>query len=300
MTARIVYLGMLGTLSAIPFESLLADGANIAAVIVPSTAAGEPLHALPHAAPLSGIGLQPARANLLELARAHGVPAWSVSDLRHPDSLARLRALRPDLLLVSCFRHILPASWLAVPAHGAWNLHPSLLPRLRGPDPLFWTFHADAPPGATVHRMTGRVDAGPILAQVPLRFPDGIGYTAAERLCAEAGATLFRHALAALSAGRLAAIAQDELNASYRPLPSAADFVVKEAWTVRRAFNFLRAVAERDTATLSLAGREFRVGAALDFTAGATLREPFCIAGDTLAARLVDGVLRVLYLAPGT
>ena len=295
---RIVYLGMLGTLSALPFESLLASGADIKAVIVPSASAGEPLQELTHARPLAGLGLQPVRANLLELARAHGVPGWSVSALRDPESLARLRLLRPELLIVSCFRYILPATWLAVPAHGAWNLHPSLLPRLRGPDPLFWTLHDGAPPGVSVHRMTVRVDAGPILAQTPLDFADGIHYADAERICARAGSELFCRALGALERGTLIETIQDEAEADYRPLPARSDFVVTAEWQVRRAFNFLRAVADMGAPRLLLAGREFVVRQAVDFSAGATLSEPFCLCGDTLAARLADGVLRVLYFAP--
>ena len=238
MSVRIVFLGMLGALSALPLARLLAAGADIRAVIVPAPTPGVALRELPHASPLSGIPLQPAQAHVLDIARERSVPAWTVSDLRHPDSLAQLRALQPELLIVSCFRHILPASWLAVPAHGAWNLHPSLLPHLRGPDPLFWTFHENTSPGVSMHRMSARVDAGPILAQSPLNFPDGISYADAERSCAQAGASLFLAALDKLDNGTLSAVPQHEANADYFPLPSRADFLVTEEWKVRHAFNF--------------------------------------------------------------
>jgi methionyl-tRNA formyltransferase len=298
LSVRIVFLGMLGALSALPLARLLAAGADIRAVIVPAPTAGMTLRELPHVAPLSGIPLLPVQAHMLDIARERGVPAWTVSDLRHPDSVAQLRALAPELLIVSCFRHILPASWLAVPPHGAWNLHPSLLPRLRGPDPLFWTFHENVQPGVSVHRMSARVDAGPILAQVPLQFPDGISYAEAERIGAHAGAGLFLAALHALEQGTLSAAPQPESNADHYPLPSRADFIVTEDWNVRHAFNFLRAVAELGAPLLRLAGHDFRVRKAVDYTEGAEMGEAWRISAHELTARLADGVLRVLYFAP--
>ena len=294
---RIVFLGMLGALSAIPFETLLWAGADVRAVIVPSVLPNLTLRELPHAASLAGIPLQPVRPNVLDIAREHHVPAWTVSDLRHPDSIARLRALQPDLLIVSCFRHILPGAWLAAPAHGAWNLHPSLLPRLRGPDPLFWSFHENAQPGVSIHRMSTKVDAGPVLAQAALQFPDGINYAEAERICAQAGASLFLNALAALDQGTLAETAQQDADADYHPLPSGPDFVVTESWQVRHAFNFMRAVSDLGAPRLWLAGQEFIVREALDYVEGAEMNEAIRISGHELSARLADGVLRV-YTSP--
>jgi methionyl-tRNA formyltransferase len=298
LSVRIVFLGMLGALSALPFERLLAAGADVRAVIVPAPLPGLALRQLPHASPLSGIPLQPAQAHVLDIARERSVPAWSVSDLRHPDSLAQLRALLPELLIVSCFRHILPAEWLALPRHGAWNLHPSLLPRLRGPDPLFWTFHDNVPPGVSVHRMSARVDAGPILMQAPVTFPDGISYAEAERICAVAGANLFLSALDKLENGTLSAAPQHGKVADYCPLPSRADFVVTEDWRAREAFNFLRAVAAFGDPILRLAGRDFSVREAMDYSEGADMDEAWRVSAHELTARLADGVLRVIYFVP--
>jgi methionyl-tRNA formyltransferase len=298
LSVRIVFLGMLGALSALPFERLLAARADVRAVIVPAPLPGLALRQLPHASPLSGIPLQSAQSHVLDIARERSVPAWSVSDLRHPDSLSQLRALQPELLIVSCFRHILPGEWLALPRHGAWNLHPSLLPRLRGPDPLFWTFRENVPPGVSVHRMSTKVDAGPILAQAPLQFPDGISYAEAERIGAHAGAGLFLAALHALDQGTLSAAPQHEANADHYPLPSRVDFIVTEDWNVRHAFNFLRAVADLGAPLLRLAGHDFSVRKAVDYTEGAELGEAWRVSAHELTARLADGVLRVTYFAP--
>src|SRR5260370_30963369 len=50
-----------------------------------------------------------------------------------------LQAYRPDVVVMASFDQILPAGPLARPTHGWLNIHPSLLPRHRGPEPIYWT-----------------------------------------------------------------------------------------------------------------------------------------------------------------
>jgi methionyl-tRNA formyltransferase len=77
-----------------------------------------------------------------------------------------LKAVQPDLLLTFFFPWRVPAEALAVPTQGAINVHPSLLPRYRGPNPLGWTLrNGDPEVGLTFHRMEPQFDTGPILAQ---------------------------------------------------------------------------------------------------------------------------------------
>ena len=55
-------------------------------------------------------------------------------------------------------------------------MHPSALPKYRGPSPVLWAIrNGDPYLGMTVHRMTERIDAGPVLAQVDdLPIPDEV------------------------------------------------------------------------------------------------------------------------------
>ena len=82
----------------------------------------------------------------------------------------------PDVLLVFGFNWRLPPDVLAVPKLGVLNVHPSALPKYRGPSPVLWAIrNGDPYMGLTVHRMTERIDAGPVLAQVDdLPLPDRV------------------------------------------------------------------------------------------------------------------------------
>src|SRR5215208_269323 len=80
-----------------------------------------------------------------------------------------LRAVRPDLVVCFGFPWLIPPEALAIPPLGAINLHPSLLPRHRGPIPTAWAVRAgDATFGVTWHRMDPAFDTGGILAQLPV------------------------------------------------------------------------------------------------------------------------------------
>ena len=77
-----------------------------------------------------------------------------------------LRAYRPDVVVMASFDQILSADTLAVPTRAWLNIHPSLLPRHRGPEPIYWTIvNGDVEAGITSHHTVPRIDAGPILAQ---------------------------------------------------------------------------------------------------------------------------------------
>ncbi|MBI1801958.1 MAG: hypothetical protein HYR71_10060, partial [Chloroflexi bacterium] len=249
MSLRVIFMGMEGEFSAIPLERLMAAGVEVCAVVLPAMADGPApaIRALaPPRRPAANLLVQTraVQRNLTRIAWDERIPLYEVSRLRDPQALAALAAFNPDAILVACFPYILPQRLLDVPRHGCFNLHPSLLPALRGPAPLFWTFHEGCAPGVTVHRMSARADSGEIAAQRALVFPDGLGYGEAERLCARAGADLLVEVCRALEHGDLNLRPQDERQASAFPYPAREDFVVTPAWTVRRAFNFIRGVAD--------------------------------------------------------
>ncbi len=79
---------------------------------------------------------------------------------------ALLKGLEPDLIFVTGFPWRLPADLLALPRLGCVNTHPALLPRYRGPNPVFWHFmNGETQGGLTMHRMEAEFDTGPILSQ---------------------------------------------------------------------------------------------------------------------------------------
>lgn len=74
-------------------------------------------------------------------------------------------SLQVDLIVVAFYGKILSKTELETPAYGALNVHPSLLPKYRGPTPVPTTIlNGDTETGATIIQMDEEVDHGPIVA----------------------------------------------------------------------------------------------------------------------------------------
>ena len=104
-------------------------------------------------------------------ALAHGLPVLQPTSLRHPEEIDRLTSLHPEVIIVAAFGQIIPQSVLDIPKFGCLNVHPSLLPRHRGPSPIAAAILAgDEFTGVSIMLMDKGVDTGPILAQeqIPL------------------------------------------------------------------------------------------------------------------------------------
>jgi len=84
--------------------------------------------------------------------------------------LLRLRETRPDIGVVVAYGHILRKELLELPSRGMVNVHPSLLPGLRGAAPVEWAIiRGHETTGVTIIQLNAAMDAGPILHQIPHR-----------------------------------------------------------------------------------------------------------------------------------
>jgi methionyl-tRNA formyltransferase len=171
-------------------------------------------------------------------------PRLLVRDLRSPDVVSSLSDLAPDLIVVGCFPLRLLPDLLGLPRIGAINVHPSLLPAHRGPDPLFWTFHAgERQTGITIHHLDAGFDTGPILSRQSVNLPDTVTYAGADAILADAAESALAGVLASLP--MLApGSPQPEGTGSYESFPTVADLTIDSSWTVRRAAWFIAGVAD--------------------------------------------------------
>ncbi len=100
-----------------------------------------------------------------KVADAAGLPVLTPIDLKDPEFVDAFRRWDLDTAVVVAFR-ILPRQVFSLPKHGILNVHPSLLPRYRGPAPIPWALiNGDKETGVSVIRISAKVDAGGILLQ---------------------------------------------------------------------------------------------------------------------------------------
>jgi methionyl-tRNA formyltransferase len=121
-----------------------------------------------------------------------------------------------ELLVVAAFGRIFPAELLAVFPRGGVNVHPSLLPRYRGPSPIPAAILAgDRETGVTVQKLAARMDSGDILkaGRLPLSGRETTG--SLTPVLADMGAELLAQTLAEVEQGRERGTPQTESEATY-------------------------------------------------------------------------------------
>ena len=158
----------------------------------------------------------PAATPVARFAAASGLPVIKPSTLKSAPEVERVRALRPDALVVAAYGLLLPQGLLDAGRRGALNIHASLLPRWRGAAPIQRAILAgDAETGVSIMQMEAGLDTGAVLLQkrIPIGAQDDAG-TLHDKL-AVLGADAIVEALAAIDADRLRPTPQPASGVSY-------------------------------------------------------------------------------------
>jgi methionyl-tRNA formyltransferase len=291
---RVVFFGMPGRLAGPALLALLASPAEVTAVAVPAPPGAPPVAPAPASASPAGLipMIDAAPPGPAAIAAARGLPALALRSMGAPAVREALAAERPDLVCVACWPWRIPPALLAVPRLGFLNLHPSPLPELRGPEPLFWAFQQGRERSAmTLHWMDAGLDTGPLAAQAPFELPEGVGWAAAEERAAAVGARLLAELLPRLVAGELPRRPQPA-GGSAQPAPRQADFAIDPAWPAARAFHFMRGTAAWGVPFRLLGGDPtLRLREALSYEPRGELGAPLVIEGGTAQIQMAPGVL---------
>ncbi len=253
---HILFLGMQGNFSYPPLQALLKAGIQVCAVVIPADQGitGDLPAIRRREQPQISRSMLPVlqstvHTSILHLAWERHIPVWEVHRLSDPETISVLAAYQPDIICVACFSKRIPRAILDIPRLGCLNMHPSLLPTNRGPEPLFWTFREGSQQtGVTIHLMDEGMDSGPIVAQEVVEVPDGISYAQLEAQCAKLGGKLLARSVWDLYNSVAVPVSQDETKSSYHAFPSDDDFVVPVAeWSARHVYNFICGVASWGT-----------------------------------------------------
>ena len=178
-----------------------------------------------------------ARAQELE------VPVCQPATLRNSEAVAELSQLAPDIIVVVAYGRLLPAEVLELPRFGCLNLHPSLLPRHRGPSPVPGAIlGGDDTTGVTLMLLDEGMDTGPVIAQRTRNIgPEDD----AENLTTELfhdGAALLDAVLHSWVTGDMEATPQDDSLATYTSKMERADGIAdwdrpaEFLWRQQRAY----------------------------------------------------------------
>ncbi len=202
---RVVFLGT--PEFAVPSLQALANSRHEVALVVtqPDRPAGR------------GLKLTPPPVKIA--AQQLGLTVFQPEKLNEPESLKVIAEARPDVLVVVAYGRILKEQCLALPPKGCINVHPSLLPKYRGPAPIQHAIlNGDEVTGVTTMFMDVGMDTGDIILQreVPIS-PDDTAGTLSEKL-SKVAAELLVETLDLLEQGIAPRLPQDHSQATYAPI----------------------------------------------------------------------------------
>jgi len=175
-----------------------------------------------------GLILTPSPAK--QWAMERGIDVLTPEKLKDEDFLAELQNTEWDVFLVAAYAKLIPKNILDMPRRGSLNVHPSLLPKFRGPSPALSAILADErATGVTIMQMVEKMDAGPIVAQARIELeedawpPKGSEF---ETLLATEGGNLLAETLPHWISGQIEAEEQDESQATFTRKFTDADSLI--------------------------------------------------------------------------
>ncbi len=241
---RVLFFGMRCIFSPPVLAAIVSAGHEVVAVITPGPTGAPSLTWSRRPGARPGLSLSPEQDGLDAIAARSQLPIGQIASMRDPVAIETLAGLRPEIIVVACFPRLLSDTLLSIAPHGGFNLHPSMLPSLRGPEPIFWALRNGLEEtGVTVHRLTNQFDAGEIYAQEPVAIPFGARIGEIESLLASKAGEMAVDTLSAIAHQTLLPVAQCASESTYAPFPTMYDFIIPSTWSGRRAFAFVRAVS---------------------------------------------------------
>lgn len=153
------------------------------------------------------------------MAERFELPVLQPTKMKDPGFLDRLRALKPEMIVVVAFGRILPPEILDLPPRGCINVHASLLPNYRGAAPIQWAIiNGEQETGVTTIRLDPGMDTGDILLHERVSIlPEDTAGSLSVRL-AERGADLLLRTLKGIESGDVVPMAQDHSAATMAPM----------------------------------------------------------------------------------
>jgi len=205
---RIAFLGT--PQFAIPFLDALVDEPKLDVVTV-ITQPDKP----------AGRGKKMKASAIKERAEYHHLPILTPKSLKKGEIETELDDLKIDAFVVVAYGKLIPKNILNLPQLGCINVHPSLLPKYRGPSPMQWAIaEGDDQTGVTIMLLDEGMDTGPILAQQTINLDDNETLETLVNKVWQIGPRLLIETLKRYADNDIAPVDQIEKNASVTSLLS--------------------------------------------------------------------------------
>ncbi len=153
---------------------------------------------------------------VVKYCNSNNIQVISVESLSNPDVKGKLLNVKCQLAVLASFGLIIPNSVLNMFELGIINIHPSLLPKFRGPTPVQSAIIAgETTTGVSIMKLDSEVDHGPILVQKEIEIEPSDTSESLYKKSFELGSELLIEVLPKYISGELTPVEQDHSKATY-------------------------------------------------------------------------------------
>ena len=148
------------------------------------------------------------------VAKKHNIPVEQPEMIKNLK--LKIKNLKPDLGILAAYGQIIPKDILDIPKFGFLNVHPSLLPKYRGPSPIQFTIlNGEKKSGVTIILMDEKIDHGPIISQKSLEIKEQETSETLHDKLAQLGAYLLLETIPKWVKGLIKPKEQDDVQATF-------------------------------------------------------------------------------------
>jgi len=172
----------------------------------------------------AGRGKKIVESEVGQLASKFNLPVAKPVSLKDFRLVSQLKKLEPDFIVLASYGKIIPKQILNIPKKGAVNIHPSLLPKYRGPSPISAAIlNGDKYTGVSLIQMNEKMDEGDILASIKFKIGKKDTSQTLSLKLAQVGAKLIHHVLHLIVTDKIKPVPQNHKLATYTKILTKQD-----------------------------------------------------------------------------
>jgi methionyl-tRNA formyltransferase len=150
------------------------------------------------------------------IALKNNLDIFQPENINLPENVAKIKAYSPHLLITVGYGSYLKREIRKIGCFGAINVHPSILPKYRGPDPIRETLlNSDSLCGISIFKLNSQMDAGDIILQETYPLSKEINFTELENFLSVKSSELISNAIEFIINPKFVLLKQDQSKVSY-------------------------------------------------------------------------------------
>lgn len=207
-----------------------------------------------------GRGQRVTYSPIKKISLENNLPLIQPKSVNKQSVIDEIRSCEPQLIITVAYGKFLGKRILNIPDYGCINLHPSLLPKYRGPSPVNWAlFNAEKITGTTVFYLNSKMDAGDIILQNKLMIQYNDNYGSLLKKLSETGAKDVLTALSMIEESMDVPQPQNDRYATYSKLTTRETCRINWADSAETIYWRIRGLSPHPGAFSYLKGKELKI-----------------------------------------